>query len=89
MVRVTAAEASRNLSEILDRVQYRDESFEISRDDQVVATITKPHYEGKPIGALIRWLAKEKYLDDDDAADFEMLIDEQRREKPQADPEWG
>lgn len=88
MPKVTATEASRNFSDILSRVQYRDEEFEISRGKQTVAKLTRNPPEPKKIGEFLQWLSENRHLDDDDAVAFENLIDELRKETPQADPAW-
>lgn len=39
MKRLTATEAARNLSEVLNRVEYRDEEFEVERNGRVIARV--------------------------------------------------
>ena len=39
MTRLTATEVARGLSELLSRVEYRDEVFEIERNGRVVARL--------------------------------------------------
>ena len=42
MDKVTATDFSRNLSDFLNRVRYRDESFVIERNKEAVALVTPP-----------------------------------------------
>ena len=42
MDQVTATDFARNLSDFLNRVRYRDESFVIERNREPVAIITPP-----------------------------------------------
>ncbi len=42
MKRVSATEAARNFSNLLDEVEHTRESFEITRGKQVIAVITAP-----------------------------------------------
>jgi antitoxin (DNA-binding transcriptional repressor) of toxin-antitoxin stability system len=44
--RITATELARNLSDILNRVRYRGESFEVLRNGEVVAEL-RPSQAGR------------------------------------------
>ena len=49
MDRITATEFARNLSDFLNRVRYRDESFVIERNREPVAVVTPPNAVPKPV----------------------------------------
>ena len=40
--KITATELARNLSDVLNRVRYRQETFEVQRNGEVVAVIAPP-----------------------------------------------
>jgi antitoxin (DNA-binding transcriptional repressor) of toxin-antitoxin stability system len=42
MTRITATEAARQFSDLLNRAHYRGESFEVERNGQVVAHLVAP-----------------------------------------------
>lgn len=50
MHRVTATEAARNLSDLLNRIRYRGESFEIERNGEVIARMSA----ATPLGVGLR-----------------------------------
>lgn len=56
MTRVTATEAARQLSDLLDRVYYRGESFELERNGLVVARIV-PAFPAARVRDLSRLFA--------------------------------
>ena len=45
MIRITATELARNLSDLLNRVRYRGEEFVIERNGETVATLVPPPAE--------------------------------------------
>lgn len=49
MDRITATEFARNLSDFLNRVRYRDESFVIERNREPVAFVTPPNAVPSPV----------------------------------------
>lgn len=68
MARVTATEASRGFSELLNRVA-RGEEIEIVRSGAVVAVVSPAHVHLVPGQQLIDLLAELPPLDDDFARD--------------------
>ncbi len=76
--RITATEAARNFSDLLNRVRYRGESFTIERSGEVVAQIIAPPQTRKSTGAdLSRLLAEFPLPDDEFANDIRQIIKEQ------------
>ncbi|MEQ9321503.1 MAG: hypothetical protein RIF41_20225 [Polyangiaceae bacterium] len=84
MPTVTATEAVRNFSDLLNRIRYRGESFAIERNGQVVARITgvAPATTAR---ALVERLGTLP-ADDDFADDLERV---QADQPPLGDDPWG
>lgn len=76
--RVSATEAARNLSELLNRVRYRGESFDVVRGGSVVARLTP---SATPLRATAKELLEALRLvgapDEAFAADLERVQAEQ------------
>jgi prevent-host-death family protein len=84
-VRITATEAARNLSDLLNRVRYRGERFTVVRGGEEVAEIVPAARTGAvTLFDLRRILAALPPPDDDFAAD----LDRVRAEQPPAEPTW-
>jgi prevent-host-death family protein len=85
-IRISATEASRNLSDLLNRVRYRGERFTIVRGGEEVAEILPPAKGGVVVtlGELRGALASVPAPDDAFVADLERIRDEQ----PPAEPSW-
>jgi antitoxin (DNA-binding transcriptional repressor) of toxin-antitoxin stability system len=82
--RITATEAARNFSDLLNRVRYRGESFTIERSGEVVAEISPPasakrRSTGAELAAFFRNLPP---VDPDWADDLQKVIDSQPVEIP-------
>jgi len=88
MTRITATEASRNFSDILNRAQYRDESFEIVRGSEVVARIVPAARKHMTLGEFLDLWDKRKHLDPEDAIQFEKDLAEIRASAPAAPYKW-
>ncbi len=74
---ITATEATRNFSEILNRVLYKGQSFDIKRGREVVAQLVP----AKPImlaSEFASFLKNLPALDAEDKQDFEKTITECR-----------
>jgi antitoxin (DNA-binding transcriptional repressor) of toxin-antitoxin stability system len=78
--RISATEAARNFSELLNRVRFRGESFDVVRGGEVVARITTAS-SPKRAGAteLIAALAAVDRRDASFAADLERIQSDQPR----------
>ena len=88
MTRITATEASRNFSDILNRAQYRGESFEVVRGGEVVAIIHPEARQQMTLGEILDRLDRLPGLDPDDAGLFEEQITELRREATLPETQW-
>lgn len=84
-VKISATEAARNLSDLLNRVKYRGERFTVIRGGEEVAEIVPARRTaGVTLRDLRRALASLPAPDDDFAADLERI----RAEQPPAEPSW-
>lgn len=85
MSRVTATEAARRLSDLLNRVRYRGERFTIVRGGEEVAAIV-PADRRPPVtlGELRRSLASLPPPDESFVRDLEQI----RAEQPPAESSW-
>jgi len=82
-VKISATEAARNLSDILNRVRYRGERFTVIRGGEEVAEIVPAKRSaGVTLLDLRRALASLPAPDDDFAADLERIRAGQRPEEP-------
>jgi prevent-host-death family protein len=88
MTRITATEASRNFSDILNRAQYRGESFEVVRGSEVAARIVPAERKRMTVGEFRELWAKRKRLDPEDAIQFEKDLAEIRASAPAAPYKW-
>lgn len=79
---ITVTAMMRSFSDIIGRVYYRGESFDITKGANVVARILPPkvtsHVSGKELAEIFE---NAPHLDDDDIADFEKSLTELRAEK--------
>jgi prevent-host-death family protein len=84
-VKVSATEAARNLSDLLNRVRYRGERFTVVRGGEEVAEIV-PAKRGARVTLrdLRRALSSLPPPDEDFATDLERI----RAEQPPAEPSW-
>jgi prevent-host-death family protein len=83
--RVTATEAARNLSDLLNRVRYRGEHFTVVRGGEEVADLVPARRSsGITLRDLRRALASLPAPDDDFLADVERI----RAEQPPAESPW-
>lgn len=86
MERITATEASRNFSEILNRARYGGEAFLVERNGEAVAEIRPPPRKGS-LAAFIDFLENTPLPDPDFRRDMEQIIAARKRDFPR-DP-WG
>jgi antitoxin (DNA-binding transcriptional repressor) of toxin-antitoxin stability system len=54
--KITATELARNLSDVLNRVRYKGESFIVERNGETVAEIKAPEKKRGTVGDLINLL---------------------------------
>jgi antitoxin (DNA-binding transcriptional repressor) of toxin-antitoxin stability system len=88
MTRISATEASRNFSDILNRAQYRGESFEVVRGGEVIARIEPAVKKQLTVGEFRELWKSWPRLDPEDAAQFEKDIEEIRAGAPAAPYKW-
>ena len=89
MERISATDAARNFSDLLNRVRYQGKSFEVARGSEVVAKIvpaTPP--QTVKVADLERLLAGLPSLDPEDAAQLEKDLEVIRREARVPEPKW-
>ena len=88
MTKISATEASRNFSAILNRAQYRGESFEVVRSGEVVARIEPVRRKRMTADEFRELWANRIRLDREDAAQFEKDLSEIRASAPSAPYKW-
>jgi prevent-host-death family protein len=89
MTRISATEASRNFSDILNRAQYRGESFEVTRGNKVVARIEPVARKFPTLGEVLKMLAASPHhLSEEEAAAFEEDLKEIRKSAGPAPYKW-
>jgi len=77
-LKVTATEAARNLSDLLNRVLYRGESFVIVRNGDAVAQLSAaPERASVPLAEAVERLVASRTGDPDFADDLERIQAEQ------------
>jgi len=69
--RITATELARNLSDILNRVRYKGESFVIERNGEDIASIRPQSQLGITMKQLAKAMANIPLLDEDFEKDLE------------------
>jgi prevent-host-death family protein len=70
---ISATEASRRFSDVLDRAEHDGESFLIERNGRAVAEI-RPAPRGKTVGSLRDFLRSAPATDSDFAADMREIV---------------
>ena len=88
MTKITATEASRRFSDILNRAQYRGESFDVVRGGKVVARIGPAVEKRLTAGEFSELWKSWPRLDPEDAAQFEEDLKEIRASAPAAPYKW-
>lgn len=86
MNRISATEASRNFSEILNRTRYGGESFVVERNGEPVAEI-RPAPKRSTVADLIDFLENTPLPDPDFRRDMQEIIAQRKWDYPR-DP-WG
>lgn len=86
---VTATELAKNLSDILNRVKYKGEEFEVRRNGETVALL-RPTVPDKIVtmGDLIRFFKYGPRPDDQWSDDMEKLLAERPVLEPKDFFEW-
>jgi prevent-host-death family protein len=85
VTRITATELSRHLSEILNRVRYKGESFVVERNGEAIASINPQGQSGITMKQLAEAMANVPNLDEEFEKDLEAARSILRDPKL---PEW-
>jgi antitoxin (DNA-binding transcriptional repressor) of toxin-antitoxin stability system len=88
MTRITATEAQRQFSDILNRVRYRGEEFEVMRGGETVARIEPPRQRFTTVGELRQLWKTLPKLDPEEAKRFEEDLRQIRAGAKMQDPKW-
>jgi antitoxin (DNA-binding transcriptional repressor) of toxin-antitoxin stability system len=86
--KISATKAARNFSDLLSRVQYRREEFQITRGNEVVAVISPFSSKPRTIGELQESMKSWPKLDADDSASWLKEIEELRKQSPLPPSPW-
>ncbi len=85
---LTATQLARELSDVLNRVAYRRESFVVVRGNRALAEL-RPLPQGTRLGDLPAVLAALPRLQPEDAEAFANDLDAARRDLPIAADPWA
>lgn len=88
---ITATEAMRTFSDLLNKVHYQGKTFEIKRGKEIIATIgpATPLGKGVAISELNDFFAALPSLEKEDAIQFKKTLrDIRSKMKPRGNP-WG
>ena len=87
---ISATEAARSFSEVLNQVQYRDMSFSIERGKKVVARLVPPALlAGLPLAELNRLFAGLPHLGPAEANKWKAEVRSTRRARRLQVRKWG
>jgi len=87
---ISATEAARSFSEVLNQVQYRDISFSIERGKKVVARLVPPDLPaGLPLADLNRLFAALPRLGAAEANKWKAEVRAMRHGRPPQVRRWG
>lgn len=88
--RVTATEAARSFSNLLNQVSYQGKTFEIKRGREIIARITPvlSPAKGFPISSLNEFFSNLPALDNEDIKDFEKTITQIRSKTKKEKNPW-
>lgn len=86
ITKVTATELARNLSDILNRVEYRGEHFIVERNGKAIARLGPPEPRSQPtVRDFLETIERLPRLGPDFADDLEEILAAQSTTEP---PEW-
>lgn len=88
MLNITATEAQRHFSDVLNRVQYQGVDFAIQRGNRVVAHITPATPQTLSFSDFIALLNRLPQLSTEDRADFSQTIDNIRSKMSLPENPW-
>ncbi|QQV74849.1 hypothetical protein H6P87_00391 [Rickettsia tillamookensis] len=76
---IRATEFVRSFSDIMNRVYYKGESFDVQKGNHIVARITPVHAADKPKKTLKEFFEHAPILDPENAAQFKKVVYEARQ----------
>jgi antitoxin (DNA-binding transcriptional repressor) of toxin-antitoxin stability system len=82
---ISATEANRNLSDILSKVQYQHQSFDIKRGKDIIARLVPATASSMPISELNDLFKRLPALDEEDKVDMERVLSELRASNADVD----
>ena len=87
---ISATEAARSFSDVLNQVQYRDTSFSIERGRKVVARLVPPALpEGLPLADLNRLFTGLSHLGRSEASQWRAEVRSMRRARRPQVRKWA
>ena len=86
--KISATEAARSFSDIVNRAHYRGESFEVTRGGEVLVRIEPALPSRMTLGDIMEKIDQGPGLDPEDAKLFEEQLAELRREAVLPAPQW-
>ncbi len=89
MLNITATEAQRHFSDLLNRVQYQGVDFAIQRGNRIVAHITPASPQTLCYADFIKLLNRLPQLDPQDRDDFSQTVKEIRNQMQLPENPWG
>jgi len=88
MIRITATEAARNFSAILNRIAYEGEEFTIERNGEAVAEI-RASKQNLTVGRLAQKLRETPLPDTKFADDMQRIISPEKQQMTESTEESG
>ena len=86
---ITVTQVVRNFGNIIGRVYYKGEEFNIKKGSQIVACLSPPkHKSGLSMSELERVLKKAPFLSSKELEDFERDIQFMREKKEELIDKW-
>ena len=86
--KISATEAARNLSDILNRLRYAGEHFEIVRNGEVIANLDPAAATASTVGDLRELMRSLPPLDPEDAAEWQDQLRQIRTEAKMPPSPW-
>jgi len=89
---ITATEMARQLSDILNRAYYQEQSFEIKRGKDIIAKLVPGNTAtGRymPVSNLNSFFSSLPHLDEEESLRFEQEVQELRRRQQMEGDQWG
>ncbi|MFN7095329.1 MAG: type II toxin-antitoxin system Phd/YefM family antitoxin [Burkholderiales bacterium] len=85
---ISATEVTRHFSDILNRVKYQGQSFDIKRGREVIARLV-PAHPAMPANRFKEFLNSLPELDAEDREDFAKALELHRKNMKDVEDKWG